>query len=339
MTLRYYESLNKSLHEIMSDDDRVILIGEDIFDPYGGAFKVCQGLSSAFPDQVISTPISEQAITGAAIGLAMHGKYPVVEIMFGDFITLCVDQIVNHASKFSWVYNDQVKIPLVVRTPMGGRRGYGATHSQSLEAMFMSVPFLIIVAPSQYHNPGLLLKHVVINEQDPVLFIENKSLYASRLLSLDTKSNGGFSGETLIQHNSAFPTIALTMIPDEKPDVTLITYGGMASIACEAAQKIFMEEELIVEVLIPSLIKPVPIKDLLPSVCRSGNVVIAEEGVVCGGWGAEVAAQLVYHANDFMQSPIKRIGSKEVPIPSARTLEDAILPSVDDVVNALLSFN
>jgi pyruvate/2-oxoglutarate/acetoin dehydrogenase E1 component len=338
MITRYVDSLNSALHEMMSKDDRVLLIGEDVLDPYGGAFKVSRGLSSAFPNQVISTPISEQAITGAAIGLAMHGKLPVAEIMFGDFIALCVDQIVNHASKFSWIYNDQVKVPLVIRTPMGGRRGYGATHSQSLEAMFMGVPFLSIVAPSHFHNPGELLKQVVMNEQDPVLFVENKSLYSNRLLSLDHKENGGLYGRIVTQHNSAYPTISLAMVPDEMPDVTLISYGGMAPIVCEAAQKVFMEEEIIVEVLLPSLLKPVPVSDFFGSVSRSGNVLVAEEGVITGGWGAEVSALVHYCESNFLKSPIKRIGSKELPIPSARDLEAATLPSVDDVVKELLSF-
>jgi acetoin:2,6-dichlorophenolindophenol oxidoreductase subunit beta len=115
----------------MASDERVVLIGEDLLDPYGGAFKVTRGLSSAFPDRVLSTPISEAGMVGVATGMAMRGLRPVVEIMFGDFVTLVADQIINHATKFSWMYNDQVKVPLVIRTPMGGRRGYGPTHSQS----------------------------------------------------------------------------------------------------------------------------------------------------------------------------------------------------------------
>ena len=136
---RYVSSLNKSLHFLFDNHESVYLIGEDILDPYGGAFKVSSGLSSKYPERVISTPISEAGIVGAATGMAMRGLKPIVELVFGDFIALAADQIINHASKYNGIYNGQVTVPLVIRTPVGGRRGYGPTHSQSLEAFFMSV--------------------------------------------------------------------------------------------------------------------------------------------------------------------------------------------------------
>jgi len=136
------QSLNKALHDAMSTDDKVVLLGEDILDPYGGAFKVTQGLSTAFPDRVIPTPISEAGIVGIAAGMALRGLRPIVEIMFGDFLTLIADQVINHIVKFKWMYNDQVSVPVVIRTPMGGRRGYGPTHSQTLEKLFLGVPGL-----------------------------------------------------------------------------------------------------------------------------------------------------------------------------------------------------
>ena len=133
--MRYVESLNQALHRLMKNDDSVLLLGEDILDPYGGAFKVTKGLSTAFPDRVLTTPISEAAITGFATGLGINGYKPILEIMFGDFITLCTDQIINGASKFKWMYGDKFTVPLVIRTPMGARRGYGPTHSQTLESL------------------------------------------------------------------------------------------------------------------------------------------------------------------------------------------------------------
>src|SRR5512136_2157509 len=142
------ESLNNGLHQAFSMEPNVYLLGEDILDPYGGAFKVTRGLSSRFPDRVLTTPISEAAIIGVASGMALRGLRPVAEIMFGDFLTLCADQLVNHASKFRWMYNDNVHVPMVVRAPMGGRRGYGPTHSQSLEKMFLGVPGMKVVAPN-----------------------------------------------------------------------------------------------------------------------------------------------------------------------------------------------
>ena len=135
----YVESLNESLHKLMKEDESVYIIGEDIVDPYGGAFKVTKGLSSKYSNRVLSSPISEAAILGVGTGLAIQGFKPIVEIMFGDFITLCTDQIVNGAAKFGWMYGDNFSVPLVVRTPMGGNRGYGATHSQTIENIFLSV--------------------------------------------------------------------------------------------------------------------------------------------------------------------------------------------------------
>src|SRR3989338_935053 len=183
--MRYSESLNHSLHQLMKQDERVFVLGEDILDPYGGAFKITKGLSTGFPDRVLTTPISEAGITGFAIGMAMRGFRPILEIMFGDFITLCADQIVNGAAKFSLMYNGQVTVPLVIRTPMGGRKGYGPTHSQTLETLFLNVPGLTIIAPSHFHNPGDLLQKAVLNEENLVLFIENKLLYPLQLLQAD----------------------------------------------------------------------------------------------------------------------------------------------------------
>jgi pyruvate/2-oxoglutarate/acetoin dehydrogenase E1 component len=165
----------------MENDASVYVLGEDILDPYGGAFKVTRGLSTKFPGRVLTTPISEAAIIGVANGMALRGLRPVAEIMFGDFLTLSADQLVNHAAKFRWMYNNNVHVPLVVRTPMGGRRGYGPTHSQSLEKMFLGTPGMKVVAPNTLGNPGQLLEEA-IRDEDPVLFVEHKLLYTCRLL-------------------------------------------------------------------------------------------------------------------------------------------------------------
>ena len=168
----YVQSLNQSLHKILANDKSVILMGEDLLDPYGGAFKVSKGLSTSFPAQVISTPISEAGIVGSAVGMAMRGLKPIVEIMFGDFLALASDQIVNHASKYSWMYNHKVTVPLLIRMPVGGRRGYGPTHSQSLESMFMSISGIDIIAPSLCHNPGQMLETIMGRINKPTIFIE-----------------------------------------------------------------------------------------------------------------------------------------------------------------------
>ena len=159
--------LNDALHEAMEENSKVLFIGEDILDPYGGAFKVAKGLSTKFPDRVYPTPISEAAIMGIANGLSLRGFVPVVEIMFGDFIALAFDQILNHMSKFGSMYNGQVKPHLVVRTPMGGYRGYGPTHSQSLEKFLIGIPNIIVLYPSHVHPIKSILKKAINNETKP----------------------------------------------------------------------------------------------------------------------------------------------------------------------------
>ena len=171
------ESLNQGLHRAFAEDERVYMLGEDILDPYGGAFKVTRGLSSAYPERVLTTPISEAGITGLATGMAMRGLRPVVEIMFGDFLPLIADQIINHMAKFRWMYNEQVRVPLVIRTPMGGRRGYGPTHSQTLEKLFLGIPGIKTLALTSLENPGQQLYNAILKEDNPILFIENKLLY------------------------------------------------------------------------------------------------------------------------------------------------------------------
>jgi pyruvate/2-oxoglutarate/acetoin dehydrogenase E1 component len=336
MPPRYVESLNRALHGLMAADPRVVLIGEDILDPYGGAFKASRGLSSAFPLQVLPMPISEAGLTGFATGMAMRGFRPVVEIMFGDFVTLITDQIVNHAAKFRWMYGDRVRVPLVIRTPMGGRRGYGPTHSQTLESLFLGVPGLRIAAPSHAHDPGAMLAHVVTAGEDPILFIENKLLYPQRLLVPDAQGKaGGFHLETVAGGNPAFPTLRLSLYPGETPDATLIAYGGMAPLAMEAVRSLFLEEEILADLLLPSLVKPVPVSDFLVSARRSGRVAVAEEGPVSGGWGAEVASLIQELAHGNLRAPIRRVGAPDHPIPSSRPMEEGVLPQVADIAAAL----
>jgi len=228
----------------MASDQRVYVIGEDILDPYGGAFKVTQGLSTAFPHRTLTTPVSEAGMIGIATGMALRGLLPVVEIMFGDFLTLAADQVINHMTKFRYMYNDQVSVPLVLRTPMGGRRGYGPTHSQTLEKLFMGSPGLRILAPSILIDPGELLLLAIFEDDDPVLFIENKVMYTQSVLSDDelNEFNITVGGQDinstreerktnieLLSHDYA-PTLHLTLRDAPAPSITIAAYGYMADL-------------------------------------------------------------------------------------------------------------
>ena len=334
--MRYVESLNQALHQLMSEDEKVYLLGEDVLDPYGGAFKVSRGLSTDFSNRVITTPISEAGFTGVATGMALRGLRPIVEIMFGDFLALCADQLINGACKFRWMYDNQVTVPLVIRAPMGGRRGYGPTHSQTLETLFLNVPGLTIVAPSCFHNAGRLLYDTVRNFDSPVLFIEGKILYPERLRLPDKDGKTDeFFVKTLTNHSRFFPGISLSMVDDEMPDITLIAYGTMAQFAAEAAFNVFMQHEIIVEVIIPSLVKPLPVSDILPSVSRSRRVIIAEESVCYSGWGAELAGRIQQELFDSLLKPIIRLGAKDTPIPASKVLEEQILVQTGDIEGAV----
>ena len=324
------KELNFALDEILDQNKMVHLLGEDMDDPYGGAFKITKGLSTKYPHQVHSTPISEAAIVGIASGMALRGLIPVVEIMFGDFITLAMDQIVNHISKYRWMYNNQVEFSLIIRTPMGGRRGYGATHSQSLEKLFIGIPFLKIVAISYYHDVKKLLKSAVTEDKGPILFIENKILYSEEI----REEKNGLVGDFSIRYypsNELYPTIILSDNHFNETDVTLLTYGGMVSFVENAALEMLVNEEIFAEIIIPSLIKPFDVSILETSLKKSGRLIIIEEGTISGGWGAEIAALVQEKYFDMLETPIRRVAAKDFPIPCARVLEDMVLPQKEDI--------
>ena len=332
MTTTVLDSLNDSLHQMMHEDERVIVMGEDILDPYGGAFKITRGLSTKFPDRVWTTPISEAGFVGVATGMAMRGLYPVVEIMFGDFVMLTADQLVNHAAKFQWMYNDKVQVPLVVRAPMGGRRGYGPTHSQTLEKHLMGVPGLAVVAANPLVDPGSMLRRSVLDDRRPVLFIENKKMYAR---ALQVPDRGRVGPMTAQRHGKTYPTITLGFGDFEQADATLVAYGGMAALAMEAAERMLIEHECYVEVVCPTSLHPLDVEPIAGSVARSGRLVVCEESTGAVGFGAEVCASVTDEAFEVLEEAPRRVAAEPTPIPNAPKMEQAMLPGVDDLVVAL----
>ncbi len=326
------DSLNNALHQAMSSDSRVFLLGEDVLDPYGGAFKVARGLSSAFPERVLTTPISEAGITGVAAGMALRGLRPVVEIMFGDFVTLIADQLINHIAKFRWMYNDQVSLPLVIRTPMGGRRGYGPTHSQTLEKLFLGTPGLTVLAPNSLSDPGRLLAYSILESQDPILFVENKLLY---LLSVqDPALLADFELNTLpssIQPGGP-ETITLALRGAPPPVLTLAAYGYMAELCRQAALRLAYEHEIFAELVAPEQISPFVIDPLLTSLQKTGRLLAIEEGSLTMGWGAELLARCTEILGPQL-SLARRLGAKDLPVPASISLEESVLPGVDDIVH------
>ena len=322
------QSLNNGLHHTLSQDDNVIVIGEDILDPYGGAFKITQGLSDTFPEQVMTSPISEAGIVGIAAGMALRGLRPVVEIMFGDFVTLIADQVINHIAKFRWMYNDQVRVPLVIRTPMGGRRGYGPTHSQTLEKLFLGVPGLRVLAPSALGDPGELLAQA-ISDDDPVFFVENKLLYLQKLLGENSLTD--FELRELTNSESYSPTYSLTVRGAPEPELSIIAYGYMAELVREALRQLAYEFEIFAELVVPTQLSPYNSEEIVTSVRRTRNVLVVEEGTLTLGWGAEMLARL----SESMGSELKlarRVAAREFPVPASGPLEEAVLPGIDDII-------
>jgi acetoin:2,6-dichlorophenolindophenol oxidoreductase subunit beta len=328
MTPTVLESLNSALHTAMEKDEQVFVLGEDILDPYGGAFKVTRGLSTKFPDRVLTTPISEAAIVGVSNGMALRSLRPVAEIMFGDFVTLIADQIVNHAAKFRWMYNDQVRVPLVIRTPMGGRRGYGPTHSQSLEKLFLGVPGLKVVAPNTLGDPAELLLSA-ISDEDPVLFIEHKLLYTRPLLEV---GKGDLVDWTINRSEGEFPTF--TLRGPYASALTFATYGYNFELVRQAANELLLEHEIFSEIILFSQLSPLELDPLFDSLNRTHRLLTVEEGGLTLGWGAEVTARAAEIGIPGLR--VGRVAARDLPIANSKKLEDAILPSQVDILQAAL---
>jgi len=330
---RCVQVLNEALHEVFADRDDVYLLGEDILDPYGGAFKVSQGLSDAYPERVLTTPISEASLFGIAAGMALRGQRPILEIMFGDFIALGLDQTINGIAKFREMYDDQVTVPLVVRTPMGGRRGYGPTHSQSLEKLLLGVPNIVVVAASECHDlRGLVVS--AVDDERPVFLIENKLMYGR----LNRRPEDGHIGELAVRESDGpYPTLTFSGTDFTEGTATIVTYGGMVPVVLEAVTELILEHEIFCEVVALSQLLPVELDAVLESVARTGALVTAEEGTLTGGIGAEIAARVQEAAWSDLRGPVRRVAARDGIIPSARPLEDAMLPSADDVVEAIVA--
>jgi 2-oxoisovalerate dehydrogenase E1 component len=321
---RITDAVHAALRRHLSANSGAVLLGEDIEGAYGGAFKITRDLSVDFPGRVRNTPISEAAITGVATGLALRGMRPVVEIMFGDFTTLILDQLLQHACKFRAMYGGGVSVPLTVRTPMGGRRGYGPTHSQSLEKHFLGVPNLAIVSIN-HRTPVLDIYERALEQHDPILIIENKIIYTRMLRPFAAP------GFDLMLSNQSFPCVRISPA-DRAPQVTLLCHGGMLEEAEAAAQALFDEDEILVEIICPTLLQPFDPRPLADSVRVTGSLVSCEEGSSIAGFGSEALSRL----SEFGAAParFRKLGFDGV-IPSAFEAEQEVLPGASHIASAV----
>ncbi len=322
-------AVRRGLEHGLETYPNLVVFGEDIESPYGGAFKATMGLSARWPERVRNTPISEHAISGIGNGLALSGMIPVVEIMFGDFMTLCADQWINHAAKFRFMYNDKVRVPLIIRTPMGGKRGYAATHSQSIEKHFLGLPDTQVLCLNHRYSPALLYKDLFASIDRPTLVIENKVLYGQ---SINPEPPPGFD---LIFTNETFPTARLRPETDGDPDLTIVALGGVAVDAEEAALRLFQDEDLICDVFMPTRLYPFDVGVLEPSLRRSRRLLVVEEGQGFVSMSSEIIAQAAERLGEIGLC-CRRCCATPNPIPAARPLEQHCLPNANHIVTKAL---
>lgn len=315
--LRMVRALNQALSDAMDADPAVVLMGEDI-GLAGGPFNVTRGLQERFAKRVIDTPISEAAITGAALGAALSGLKPVVEIMFMDFMTLAMDQLVNQAAKAHFMFGGQAHVPMVLRTPHGGGQSAGPQHSQCLEAWLAHVPGLKVVCPATPADAYGLMR-AAIEDPNPVVVVENKALYGAK---------------GMVATPAEIVPIGKARIARSGRDASVITYGAMVHRALEAAQTL-AAQGIEVEVVDLRSLQPWDKETVLNSVARTHRVVIAHEAVMSFGIGAEIAATIAHEGFDELDAPVLRVGAPFMPSPFAPSLEGLFMPNAKDVIAAV----
>ncbi len=311
-------ALAEALHEEMTRDETVFVLGEDLT-AHAGIFGQFKGIPEAFPGRILDTPISESAIAGVGVGSALTGMRPFVDLHFSDFVTCCMDEIANQAAKIRYMSGGQVNVPLVIWCPDGAGLRAAAQHSQSLEAWFVHTPGLKVVVPSEPADVKGLVKSA-IRDDDPVMVFQHKKLFA--------KEGPVPEGEHLIPLGKA-------AVKRPGKDVTLICYG-MAYYLCEEAARRLEEKKIDAEVIDLRTLKPLDMATVSESVQKTNRAVIVHEACRTGGFGAELASRIMEDVFDYLDAPVKRVAAKDVPVPFSPPLEDAVLPGVADIIEAVL---
>ncbi|HET8847113.1 MAG TPA: transketolase C-terminal domain-containing protein [Ktedonobacteraceae bacterium] len=325
---RVVENLNKALHALFASDPQLFLLGEDLLDPYGGAFKVSMGLSQRFPQRVLATPLSEATFLGVASGMALCGEKVIVEVMFGDFIALGYDHLLNFATKAVAMYGHPLALNLLVRCPVGGNRGYGPTHSQSMQKYFVGIPHLSLFELSPFHENEPLLSKLT-NLGHPVILFEDKVLYTQRMYSPGILDEY-FHCEALDSVQD-FVRVSLNDSDPTQADCTIIAPGGMVSRCLQAMRELFLNLEITTQLLVPSQLYPCHIQDIALYLQGSKHIVVAEESVGGGTWGNEIAQQIYTHLWSSLHHPVQLIHSKESVIPAAPHLEKQVIVQAEDI--------
>jgi pyruvate dehydrogenase E1 component beta subunit len=320
--MTYREALRLALREELARDEGVFVMGEEV-GVFDGAYKVTAGLLDEFgPDRVRDTPISEEGFVGAGVGAAMLGERPVVEIMTLNFLLVAMDQVVNHAAKIGAMFGGEVRCPLVIRTPNGAGNQLTAQHSQSFEGWFAATPGLKVVAPANPADAKGLLK-AAIRDDDPVLVVENLVIYKEK-------------GEVPLDPEYVTP-IGRAAVARIGSDLTLVAHGYSVVRALRVAERLALSHQLDVEVVDLRSLRPLDVETVAASVAKTSRVVCVEEGWPTYGVTAELAARLQKACFDDLDAPVERVGMAEVPLPYAKNLETAALPSEDRIARAVLA--
>ncbi len=321
-TLRMREALRDAMAEEMRRDESVILMGEDV-GVFQGAFKVSEGLLEEFGERrVRDTPISENTIVGTAVGAAMGGLRPIVELMTVNFSLLALDQIVNHAAAIPYMFNGQARVPIVIRMPGGGGHQLGPTHSHSFESLYLQVPGLLVACPSTPADGKALLK-TAIRDDNPVIFIEHESLYGVRGEVADEEQEVVGFGRAAVRR--------------EGTDVTIVGVLKMAQVVERAATQLSHEHNVEAEVIDPRTLRPLDLDTILESVRKTNHAVIVEEGWPHGGVGANLSTLITEQAFDYLDAPVQRVTGADVHMPYSKRLEQAAIPHEEHVVKACLA--
>jgi acetoin:2,6-dichlorophenolindophenol oxidoreductase subunit beta len=317
--ITYLEAVREAMSQEMRQNDDVFILGEDI-GVYGGAFGVTRGMVEEFgPERIRNTPISEAAIAGGAVGAALTGMRPILELQFSDFITIAMDQIVNQAAKTRYMFGGKGKVPMVVRTPAGSGTGAAAQHSQSLEAWMAHILGLKVIQPSTAYDAKGLLK-AAMDDDNPVIFYEHKLLYRTQC--------------DVPEEQYSIP-LGKADVKRKGKDVTIVATAIMVHKALEAAVEL-EKEGIDVEIVDPRTLVPLDEETIVESVKKTGRLIVVHEAVKRGGFGGEIASMIAEsEAFDYLDAPIKRLGGLAVPVPYNPTLEKAVIPQVPDIIEAV----
>jgi pyruvate dehydrogenase E1 component beta subunit len=325
------EALREAIAEEMERDPAVFCMGEDIAVPggWGGAFTVTLGLEKKFPDRMLDTPIAELGFFGAAVGAAMMGMRPIADVQYGDFLFLAMDQIVNNAAKLRYMSGGQIKVPLVMRAPIGAT-GRGSQHAQSMERYFTGVPGLKVVAVSDAYDAKGILK-AAVRDDNPVLIFEHKLLYGSK----GARAEGGAVDATAdVPEEDYTVPLDKAAVRREGRDVTVLSWLLMLHYSRQAAEQL-VGEGIDAEVIDVRSLSPIDYETIGRSVAKTGRVVIVEEGPKTGGVSAEVAAGIAERFGDRLRCPVARVASPDVPVPFAPVLENAYRPDIARIAQAI----